>query len=128
MMLEIVAEFGRERMASNEIAAAHQAHAMYFAAFVEELRPRIDGPDQVSIIARLEPNKTTSGQRSAGQSSSETRRRTAAHCKLMEGLACARALSRRSRLAERSLAMTGDVTRQDNRRPLRGRVVRAAAG
>lgn len=53
-MLETVAEFGREQLEIDEGSRQVQAtHAAYFAAFVDALRPRIDGPEQVNVIAQL---------------------------------------------------------------------------
>src|SRR5215207_4732515 len=54
-MLEVVREFGLERLAaSGESRIMQEAHATYFAGLAEELRPGIDGPDQASVIERLE--------------------------------------------------------------------------
>jgi predicted ATPase/class 3 adenylate cyclase len=51
-LLETVREFGLERLAtSTEAATIRQAHATYFAGLTEVLRPGIDGPDQMRIIA-----------------------------------------------------------------------------
>jgi predicted ATPase/class 3 adenylate cyclase len=54
-LLETVREFGLERLAtSSEAATIRRAHATYFANLAKELRPGIDGPDQMHIIARLD--------------------------------------------------------------------------
>ena len=54
-MLETIREYGLERLkASGESTNVREAHATYFAELAAAVRPQMDGPDQASIIARLE--------------------------------------------------------------------------
>jgi predicted ATPase/transcriptional regulator with XRE-family HTH domain len=51
MMLETIREFARgELLASGEEGTIREAHARYMVALVEEIEPRLWGPDQVSWI------------------------------------------------------------------------------
>jgi non-specific serine/threonine protein kinase len=54
-LLETVREYAAERLAdSGEEEAVQRAHAAYFLALAEELRPRIEGPDGQAVLDRLE--------------------------------------------------------------------------
>ncbi|HLJ66619.1 MAG TPA: BTAD domain-containing putative transcriptional regulator [Chloroflexota bacterium] len=55
---ELLRQFAAERLgadlqASGEEAAIRAAHAHYMAALVEEIEPRLSGPEQVAWIARM---------------------------------------------------------------------------
>jgi predicted ATPase/DNA-binding CsgD family transcriptional regulator len=54
-MMEMVREFGLERLvACGEDAAVREAHASYFLALAENLRPKIEGREGPVVLTRLE--------------------------------------------------------------------------
>lgn len=57
-MLETIREYGQERLADRgELTALRDAHARYFAAFVETADPHLRRPEQLEWIARLDAER-----------------------------------------------------------------------
>jgi predicted ATPase/class 3 adenylate cyclase len=55
MMLETIREYGLERLAeSREEEAARRYHLNFFMALAEEAEPKLNGPDQIAWLDRLE--------------------------------------------------------------------------
>src|SRR5205085_3473688 len=55
IMLETIREYGLECLAVNgEMEITRRAHADYYLVLAEEAEPKLDGPDQVAWLERLE--------------------------------------------------------------------------